>query len=45
LAALSRSGKHMEVWGVAPDGAQPDDVGVQGVWWDGDDWHPFFRVT
>ena len=44
LAALSRNDDHMEVWCVAPAGAQPDDVGVQGVWWDGQ-WHPFFRVT
>jgi Astacin (Peptidase family M12A) len=43
LAVLSRNDDHMEVWAVAPEGAPPDDVGVQGVWWDGQ-WHPFFRV-
>jgi hypothetical protein len=45
LAALSRVNEHMEVWCVAPAGGSPDDMGVQGVWWDGDEWRPFFRVT
>jgi hypothetical protein len=44
LAALSRNDDHMEVWCVTPVGVQPDDVEVQGVWWDGQ-WHPFFRVS
>jgi Astacin (Peptidase family M12A) len=47
LAASSRNDDHMEVWCVAPAdpaGAQWHDVGVQGVWWDGQ-WHPFYRVT
>jgi hypothetical protein len=45
LAALSRSDEHMEVWCVAPHGAPVDEIGVQGVWWDGSNWQGFYRVT
>jgi hypothetical protein len=45
LAALSRGDEHMEVWCVAPDGAPVDEVGVHGVWWDGNNWKGFYRVV
>jgi hypothetical protein len=45
LAGLSRNESHLEVWCVAPDGATADDVGVQGVWYNGSAWNGFYRVT
>ena len=45
LAGLSRNESHLEVWCVAPSGATADDMGVQGVWYDGSAWNGFYRVT
>jgi hypothetical protein len=45
IAALSRDRNRMEVWCVAPGGGVPWEVGVQGMWWNGDPWHGFYRVT
>jgi hypothetical protein len=45
LAGLSRGESHLELWCVAPAGAPADDVGVQGIWFDGSVWRGFYRVV
>jgi hypothetical protein len=44
LAALSRAENHLELWCVGSAGSAPDDMGVQGVWFDGGNWRGFYRV-